>query len=129
MQDFDTFASKLLATAGGGAGLDEAADLLGIPPYALHAKILTHSALGVVLGQQLLLPWIQFVEDHDRTTIVPGLAEVLAVFAGAGAGPWGTLEFLTGRNPVLEEAPIVVLKAGKAELVTEVARGYLGLEG
>jgi len=127
MEDFDTVARDLLAAAGGAVGLRKAADLLGVAPPAIHASITSNAALGVMLDDEILLPRVQFVEVDGHTSIVPGLIGVLAAFEEGLEGKWAALQFLLDRNPILREAPICALKAGRAQEAAYAARAYVGL--
>jgi hypothetical protein len=60
----------LLARAGGGASLTE----------ALHKCVKAGTVLGMMDGAALVLPRIQFVAQAERTTVAPGLRDVVRIF-------------------------------------------------
>lgn len=117
----------LLDKAGERLSLTQAADRLGITRQALHKKIKTGSALGLMIGETFVLPAIQLIKTKGGTAIVPHLREVLSLFEDAGS--WSSLQYLIEPDPALGGAvPLERLKAGEHQLVVAGARAYLGLD-
>jgi len=123
-----TVENELLEKAGERLTLTEAAARLGVSRQALHKKIKSGAALGVMHGEKLVLPAAQFVEGVKGQTIVPHLKEVLALFDESGAGPWSALQFLIETEPSLGAAPLGLLEHGTLAPVIAAARAYLGLD-
>lgn len=118
----------LLQRAGGGLSLTEAAKLLGTSRQALHKRVKSGSALGMMEGDELVLPKFQFVEKHDRTSILDGLAKVIKLFDASRAGRWSALQFLIEQDPNLAMAPVDVLKTGEVQQVANAAAAYLDVD-
>lgn len=123
---FDKMRAELLARAGGAVSLTDGAKLLGVTRQALHKRIKSGSALGMMNGNELVLPQIQWVQSGERTTVLPGLSDVLKLFNSAGG--WSALQFLLDPDPNLSLSPIDALKAGRVNEVTAAARAFLGLD-
>jgi len=122
---FGEMTRLLLQRAGGGLSLTEAAKLLGTSRQALHKRVKTGSALGLMDGAELVLPKFQFVEDRDRTSILEGLAKLVKLFDASKAGRWSALQFLLEQDPNLAVAPVEALKAGEVQKVVDAAAAYL----
>lgn len=120
--------AEILSTAGETLGLREAAARLGTSHQALHKRIRTGSALGVMHGRELLVPTVQFVADGKGVKIVPELKRILTLFEQSGAGLWSALQFLTDHDPLLGAVPIERLKSGDVDRSVHAARGFLGLD-
>ncbi|HUN39483.1 MAG TPA: hypothetical protein VMU81_04260 [Acetobacteraceae bacterium] len=118
----------LLAAAGGGLSLTEAAQALGVTRQNLHKRIHTGSALGMLLDNRIVVPQLQLVEDHGRTTVVAGIERVVRPFLDAKAGAWSALQFLLDPDPNLGRPPIDALRAGDVAGAEHAARAYLGLD-
>ena len=125
---FGDMTRLLLQRAGGGLSLTEAAKLLGTSRQALHKRVKTGSALGLMDGAELVLPKFQFVEERDRTSIIDGLAKVIKLFDGSKAGRWSALQFLLEQDPNLAVAPVEALKAGEVQKVVDAAAAYLDVD-
>jgi hypothetical protein len=124
----DEIQQSLLAKAGDRLTLTEAAERLGITRQALHKKIKTGAALGLMIGDTFVLPAAQLVEGKSGTAVVAHLRDVLSLFTEAGAGDWSALQYLIEPDPVLGALPLDRLKAGDAKPVVAAARAYLGLD-
>lgn len=118
----------LLQRAGGGLSLTEAAKLLGTSRQALHKRVKTGSALGLMEGAELVLPKFQFVEEGDRTSILDGLAKVIKLFDTSRAGRWSALQFLLDQDPNLAMPPVEALRTGEIERVAAAAAAYLDVD-
>lgn len=125
-ESFAEITSDLLERAGGGASLTEGARLLGISRQALHKRIKAGSALGIMDGQKLVFPRLQWVQRGQGMEQVAGLSELLPLFDEAGG--WSALQFLIEIDPNLSEPPIDALRAGRVADVVAAARAYLGLD-
>ena len=125
-QRFESLKATLLERAGGGISLSEGATLLGVSRQALHKRIKTGSALGMMDGDQIVLPRLQWVGAGHKIEFVPGLAAVVKLFERAGG--WSALQFLLDPDPNLGQPPIDALRAGKVEAAVAAARAYLSLE-
>ncbi|MGE3844932.1 MAG: hypothetical protein AB7I50_25490 [Vicinamibacterales bacterium] len=125
---FAEMSRLLLQRAGGGLSLTEAAKLLGTSRQALHKRVKTGSALGLMDGAELVLPKFQFVEQRDRTSVIEGLAKVVKLFDGSKAGRWSALQFLLEQDPNLTVSPIEALKAGELQKVADAAAAYLDVD-
>lgn len=125
---FAEMSRLLLQRAGGGLSLTEAAKLLGTSRQALHKRVKTGSALGLMDGAELVFPKFQFVEEGDRTSIIEGLAKVIKLFDGSKAGRWSALQFLLEQDPNLAVPPIEALKAGELQKVGDAAAAYLDVD-
>lgn len=122
---FAEMARLLLQRAGGGFSLTEAAKLLGTSRQALHKRVKTGSALGMMDGAELVLPKFQFVEEEDRISILEGLAKVIKLFDASKAGRWSALQFLLEQDPNLAVAPVQALRTGDVQKVVDAAAAYL----
>lgn len=120
--------AAILAKAGERLTLTDAAKRLDVSRQALHKRIKSGSALGVMVGGQLIVPSAQFVKGADGCEIVAGLKRVLAHFAVSGAGDWSALQFLVEPDPMLGGIPLDHLKDGQVRAVSAAARAYLGLD-
>lgn len=125
----DTIQRALLDKAGARLSLTEAAEQLGITRQALHKKIKTGAALGLMIGDTFVLPAAQLVEGKSGTVVVAHLRDVLSLFTEAGAGDWSALQYLIEPDPALGgTVPLDRLKVGDAKAVVASARAYLGLD-
>jgi hypothetical protein len=118
----------ILGKAGKALSLTEAAKELGVSRQALHKRIGFGSALGLMHGSELVVPDAQFVSKDDKLGIVDGLSAIVSLFDTSGAGRWSTLQFLTEIDPLLQRAPLDVLKEGDRDAVIRAARAYLSLD-
>jgi hypothetical protein len=125
---FADTSAALLERAGGGVSLTEGAKLLRTTRQALHKRIKSGSALGMMQGNELVLPRLQFVTAGDRTHLIEGLSQVIGLFDQTQAGGWSALQFLIERDPNLGDAPIRILSEGRVDTVVNAARAYLGLD-
>ena len=60
--------------------------------------------------------------DHDGGSVVPGLAEVLALFPERVVDGWTLAGWLRTEDPELGAVPFETLTQGKREMVSTVAR-------
>lgn len=127
-QRFADISATLLERAGGGVSLTEGAKLLGTTRQALHKRIKAGSALGMMLGSELVLPQIQFVTTEGKTRLVGGLSRVVRLFEASKAGGWSALQFLIEPDPNLEAPPIRALSEGRIDAAVNAARAYLGAD-
>jgi hypothetical protein len=118
----------LLAAAGGGLSLTDAAQALGVTRQNLHKRIHTGSALGMMLDNRIVVPKLQLVAGDGRTTILAGVERVVRPFLDTKAGAWSALQFLLDPDPNLGRPPIDALRAGDAVGAEYAARAYLGLD-
>jgi hypothetical protein len=118
----------LLQRAGGGLSLTEAATLLGTSRQALHKRVKTGSALGLMDGAELVLPKFQFIQEGNRIGILEGLGKIVKLFDGSKAGRWSALQFLLEQNPNLAMAPVEALRTGKLQQVVNAAAAYLDVD-
>lgn len=125
-QRFKQLRVALLERAGGGLSLTQGAKLLGITRQALHKRIKAGTALGMMDGEKLVLPRLQFVTGGDKVKLVNGLSDVVSLFERAGG--WSALQFLVENDPNVGAAPIEGLNAGRVKAVVAAARAYLGLD-
>jgi hypothetical protein len=125
-QRFKQLRLALLARAGGGVSLTQGAERLGVTRQALHKRIKSGAALGMMDGDALVLPALQFVTDGDEVKLVKGLSDVVRLFERAGG--WSALQFLVENDPNLDGPPIETLKSGKVSAVVAAARAHLGLD-
>jgi predicted transcriptional regulator len=125
---FAEMSRLLLQRAGGGLSLTEAAKLLGTSRQALHKRVKTGSALGLMDGAELVFPKFQFVKEGDRTSIIEGLAKVIKLFDRSKSGRWSALQFLLEQDPNLAVPPIEALKAGELQKVGDAAAAYLDVD-
>ena len=135
-QDFEDSQTRLVAIqqtllekAGDQLSLAEAAERLGTTRQAIYKKIRTGAALGLMIGDTLVLPTAQLVESGSGITVVAHLRDVLSLFTESGAGEWSALQYLIEPDPALSgTVPLDRLKAGDVEIVVASARAYLGLD-
>ena len=120
--------TDLLARSGEALSLTSAANRLGMTRQALHKRIKLGSALGVMRGNELVIPSAQFVVGGAKEAIVPHLRDVLALFLEAEAGNWSALQFLIEPDPNLDTCPLDAIKAGETQAAVTAARAYLGLD-
>ncbi|MGI4800218.1 MAG: hypothetical protein ACRYG8_40545 [Janthinobacterium lividum] len=125
-QRFKQLRATILERAGGGLSLTQAAERLGVTRQALHKRIKTGTVLGMMDGEELVLPKLQFVDVGKKSKALIGLSDVVRLFERAGG--WSALQFLIETDPNLAAAPIEILRAGKVETVVAAARAYLGLD-
>lgn len=125
-QRFATLRASLLERAGGGLSLTDGAKLLGVTRQALHKRIKAGTALGMMNGEELVLPKLQWDTTDKRVRFVPGLADIVKTFGEAGG--WSALQFLLENNPNLGRPPIDALRGGDIEPAVAAARAYLGLD-
>lgn len=118
--------ASLLERAGGGVSLTEGAKMLGVTRQALHKRIRTGTALGMMDGDEIVLPRLQWNLAGENAEFVSGLSEVVKLFERAGG--WSALQFLLDPDPNLSEAPIDALRAGRVGAAAAAARAYLGLD-
>lgn len=119
----------LLGKAGDRLTLTQAAERLNISRQALHKKIKTGAALGLMVGETFVLPGVQLIESESGTAVVSHLRDVLSLFTEAGAGDWSALQYLIEPDPALSGlVPLDRLKAGDVKAVVEATRAYLGLD-
>ncbi|MFC7738710.1 hypothetical protein ACFQX4_23545 [Roseomonas sp. GCM10028921] len=128
MADFDRVRDALLDRAGGGMSLTEAAAKLGITRRALHGRVMEGSVLGVMVGDEAVIPTFQFAEAEPEPSILAGVDGLTKVFREAKAGSWTTLQFLVDHDPNLGGPPIEALRAGRAAAVLHAARAHLHLD-
>jgi hypothetical protein len=119
---------EILQKAGGALSLTSASQQLGVSRQALHKRIQSGSALGLMRGNELVVPTAQFVSKNNRTKIVDSLSAVVALFDEAGAGRWSALQFLVEVDPLLRRAPLDVLREGEVAPVIKAARAFLSLD-
>jgi hypothetical protein len=125
---FTAAREALLAAAGGGLSLTEAAQALGVTRQNLHKRIHTGSALGMLLDNRIVLPKLQMVVGDGRASIVAGIERVVHPFLEAKAGAWSALQFPLDPDPDLRRSPIDALHAGDVVGAENAARAYLGLD-
>lgn len=127
-QRFNDISAALLDRAGGSFSLTEGAKLLGVSRQALHKRIKSGSALGMMRGDELTLPKFQFLTGQGDVHIIEGLAKIVRLFDTSGAGRWSALQFLLDKDPNLADAPAHVLAEGRIKDVVAAARAYLDAE-
>jgi hypothetical protein len=125
---FEGVSEALLERAGGSLSLTQATKLLGVSRQALHKRIAAGTALGMMIGNEIAVPKLQFCEKDGRQEILPGVGTVTKLFKDNEAGPWMALQFLVDSDPNLEKSPIDALRAGDERLVEQAARAYLQLD-
>ena len=125
---FEGASEALLERAGGALSLTQATKLLGVSRQALHKRIAAGTALGMMIGNEIAVPKLQFSEKGGRHEIVPGVGSVTKLFKDNKAGPWMALQFLVDPDPNLGTSPIEALRAGDERLVEQAARAYLHLD-
>lgn len=122
-QRFAQVRDSLLEKSGGGLSLTEAANLLGVSRQALHKRIKIGSVLGMMRGNELVLPRAQFADRRGKLEILPGIQEVVRLFSVAGG--WSALQFLVELDPNLAKPPIQALAEGRVAEVVSAAKAYL----
>jgi len=125
---FEGASEALLERAGGTLSLTQATKLLGVSRQALHKRIAAGTALGMMIGNEIAVPKLQFSGKGGRHEIVPGVGTVTKLFKDNEAGPWMALQFLVDPDPNLGKSPIEALRAGDERLVEQAARAYLHLD-
>ncbi|WP_211856287.1 hypothetical protein [Plastoroseomonas hellenica] len=125
---FATVRDALLVRAGGTLSLTEAAGRMGVSRQALHKRIASGGALGMMSGSEIVVPRAQFAESAGRLSILPGINKVVKLFKEAQAGAWAALQFLLDPDPNLNRAPIEALKAGEVTETVLAARAHLGMD-
>jgi hypothetical protein len=120
---FAELRDSLLEKSGGSLSLTEAANRLGVSRQALHKRIKTGSALGMMRGNELVLPCAQFRQRRGSFEILPGIPEVAKLFKVAGG--WSALQFLVEADPNLAKPPIQALTEGRVAEVVSAAKAYL----
>jgi len=106
----------------GGAAAGERSGLPG-PPGALRRPVAAKAARRRLLrtvtadGEHLYPLW-----QFDGDGLVPGLAEVLAMFPERSVDGWTLAAWLRTPDPDLGEAPLDALVRGDVERVRAVAR-------
>ena len=125
---FSEASRLLLQRAGGGLSLTEAARLLGTSRQALHKRVKTGTAFGLMDGAELTLPKFQFVEADGQTSIVEGLGKIIRLFDTSKAGRWSALQFFVDEDPNLSASPIQKLISGEVQMVVGAAAAYLDVE-
>lgn len=125
---FEGVSKALLQRAGGSLSLTQATKLLGVSRQALHKRIVAGTALGMMIGNEIAVPKLQFSEKGGRQEILPGVGTVTKLFKDSEAGPWMALQFLVDPDPNFGRSPIEALRAGDERLVEQAARGYLHLD-
>jgi len=120
--------AALLAAAGGGFSLAEAAEALAISRQAMHALISSGRALGMMHGDRIVVPRLQFRSHGGRSEILPGIDRIARLFEETKAGPWAALQFLTEPDPNLGTLPIAALRAGQIAAVEHAARALLRID-
>lgn len=121
----DAAYAALLAAAGGALSLAEAAEALAISRPAMHALISSGRVLGMMHGDQIVVPRLQFRSRGGQCEIVPGIERVVRLFDETTAGPWAALPFLLDPDPNLGAAPVAALRAGQVEAVEHATRAFL----
>jgi hypothetical protein len=125
---FRAVQDALLSRAGGVLSLTEAAKLLGISRQALHKRIGSGSALGMMRGNEIVVPRLQVSTAAGKASILRGIDGVTKLFRDAEAGGWAELQFLLDPDPNLERPPIDALRDGAIEDVLHAARAYVQLD-
>lgn len=124
---FEGVSQALLERAGGALSLTQATKLLGVSRQALHKRIAAGTALGMMIGNEIAVPKLQFFAKGGRHQILPGVGSVTKLFKDTGAGPWMALQFLVDHDPNLGKSPIDALRVGDERSVEQAARAYLHL--
>ncbi|MBR0668512.1 hypothetical protein GXW71_29435 [Roseomonas hellenica] len=101
---------------------------MGVSRQALHKRIASGGALGMMSGSEIVVPRAQFAESAGRLSILPGINKVVKLFKEAQAGAWAALQFLLDPDPNLNRAPIEALKAGEVTETVLAARAHLGMD-
>ncbi|APG86364.1 hypothetical protein SAMCCGM7_pA0025 (plasmid) [Sinorhizobium americanum CCGM7] len=118
--------AELLQRAGGGLSLTKAADRSSVSRQAMHKRAKAGTALGLMLGNQLVFPMAQWVTDGKKLVPIQGLSKVIPLFAKSGG--WSALQFLIEQDPNLGTTPRLALIEGRLEEVLSAAEAYLGQE-
>ena len=118
----------LLKRAGGAFSLTEAAAELHITRQALHKRISNARVLGMMVGNEIIVPKLQIVGEAGAARVLAGIDAVTKLFRETQAGPWTALQFLVGRDPNLGDVPINALRARDVVPVIEAARAHLRLD-
>lgn len=127
VQALRTIQENLLTKAGERLTLTGAAKQLNISRQAMHKRIKSGAALGLMIGETLVVPAIQLIQSEAGSTVVPHLKDVLLLFGEAGS--WSALQYLVEPDPALGGAvPIDLLKGGNVQTVIAAARAFLGLD-
>jgi hypothetical protein len=126
--DFGRVREALLKRAGGAFSLTEAAAALHVTRQALHKRISSGSALGMMVENEIAVPKLQIIGHHGAARILNGVDAVTKLFRRAEAGPWMALQFLVDPDPNLGQAPIAALRAACVQPVIEAARAHLRLD-
>jgi hypothetical protein len=126
--DFVRIRNALLDRAGGSLSLTEAALQLNVSQKELHKRIKAGTALGMMVGTEIVVPRLQIVEPDGRYSVLPGIDEVKKLFEEAEAGPWMALQFLIDPDPNLGMSPIETLRQGKKDAVIRAMRAHLHLD-
>lgn len=93
---------------------------LRISRQAVAAKAARRRLLRTITADgEHLYPLWQF----DRGGVIPGLAEVLAMFPEPAVDGWTLAGWLRTPDPDLGEAPLEVLARGEIDRVRSIARG------
>jgi hypothetical protein len=125
-QRFAAVRAALLEKASGGLSLTDAAQSLGMTRQALHKRIKSGSALGMMDGNELVLPKAQWFDEKGSRKFLPGLTKVLRLFRPVGE--WSALQFLVDTDPNLATSPRAALMDGRIDEVLNAARAYLGMD-
>jgi hypothetical protein len=126
--EFGAVRDTLLKRAGGAISLTEAAAELRVTRQALHKRISSGSALGMMVDNEIVVPKLQICGKHGTAKILTGIDAVTKLFRQAEAGPWMALQFLVDPDPNLGQTPIDALRAGGVQPVVEAARAHLRLD-
>ena len=126
---FETSRDKLVERSGGVLTLRDAAARLGITKQALQKRIHASAALGMMIGDRIVVPALQMTTEGGTTRILAGMDKVTQAFAEAGATGWCALQFLVDPDPNLEgHLPVDLLREGRVQEVVQAARACLGLD-
>jgi hypothetical protein len=120
--------AEILRKAGEALSLTEAAHQLEVSRQALHKRIRSGSALGLMRGSELVVPTAQFVDKDNKIKIVDDLNAVVTLFDKSGAGRWSALQFLVEVDPLLGKVPLDALKEGEVDAVVRAVRAFLSLD-
>jgi len=115
----------VLERAGGTLTLTEAAVRLGVSRQALHKRIATGTALGMMVDGEIIVPRLQFTESDGQVSVLNGIKGIAKLFKSTLAGPWMALQFLVDPDPNLGQPPIEALRQGKHDQVLVAARAHL----
>lgn len=127
---FASHSEQLLERAGGAYTLTEAARAAGISRQAMHKRVYSGTALGMMDGENIIVPKLQFTAagEDGRLAVLAGIGRVVRTFQAAGASGWSTLQFLVEVDPNLARPPIEALRAGEVQKVERAARGHLRMD-